>query len=118
MKYSCDVLGVQCRVKELFGEIKLMCQLEEKAVINYNRMLSITQENFQVLTRTSLLSQDRTFREPWRISVPVRPLPSQKTGKPKVVPKLRVMKWGSWFWIASKCDLSDVREPHKNYGLQ
>lgn len=71
-----------------------MCQLEEKAVINYNRVLSITQDNFQVLTRTSLLSQDRTFREPWCSSVPVRPLPSQKTGKPKVVPKLRVMKCG------------------------
>lgn len=58
MKYSCDVLGVQCGVKELFGEIKLMCQLEEKAVINYNRVLSITQDNFQVLTWTSLTGQN------------------------------------------------------------
>lgn len=54
MKYSCNILGVQYRVKKLFVKIKLMCHLEEKAVINYNKVLSITQDNFQVLTLTSL----------------------------------------------------------------
>lgn len=58
MKYSCNVLGVQYRVKKLFVKIKLMCHLEEKAVISYNKVLSITQDNFQVLTLTSLTGQN------------------------------------------------------------
>lgn len=58
MKYSCNVLGVQYRVKKLFVKIKLTCHLEEKAVISYNKVLSITQDNFQVLTLTSLTGQN------------------------------------------------------------
>lgn len=61
MKYICGVLGVEYRTKKLFVKIKLMCHLEEKAVIKHNGVLSITQDNFQMLTEISLLPQDRTF---------------------------------------------------------
>lgn len=58
MKYSCNVLGVEYRVKKLFVKIKLICYLEEKAVVEYNGVLSITQDNFQVLTVTFLTGQN------------------------------------------------------------
>lgn len=116
IKYSCDILGVLYTLKKLFVKIKLTCHLEEKAVINYNKVLSIIVANFQVLTLTFSISQDRTFWELWYISVPIRPLLSQKPGKPKVVPKFWVIKW-VMFWTTSKCGLSGIKWPHINYGL-
>lgn len=84
IKYSCGILGYQYIVKKLFVKIKLVCHLEEKAVINYSKMLLIIQANFQVLTATCFCLSGRTLWVKWFISEPVRPLLPPKPGKTKI----------------------------------